>query len=261
MPETYRFDDLKIPAGSEFFRLMERCPDIEALRFADGEYLMREGEERTDIFLVLRGSFVVEHASPSAGTQERDALAIVTCTLDAPQFVGEMAYLGQGRRSASVRASMAVFTLSLKPADLDVILGEFPMLTRILFKEFTRRLKETSEALGTFQEGMRLQAEHFFAQPGQLIIERGQPADKLYQLVDGAVERIEAGQSSTVRGDELPFGFIDPGPFFADAKYEATVKADGPAMLVAIARQSKLAVIRRYPDILLSVYNKAAKRG
>lgn len=260
MPETYDLKNIKLPEDSEFHALTAQCPDIAAIRFADGEYLIREGEDCLDIFLVLRGSFVVEQAGAGPGPQAPCAVAIVTCTAEEPQFVGEMAYLGQGRRSASVRASMAVFTLKMEPKHLDVVIGRFPMLTRVLCGEFTRRLKETTEALTGFQDGIRIHAEQVFARPGQAIFEQGQPADKLYQLVDGAVVRTAQGKSATLRPDDLPQGFLDAGAYFADGKHEATVKAEGGAILVAIDRGSKLAVVRRFPKLLLDTYQAEKHR-
>lgn len=259
MPEPYELKDIKIPEGSEFHQLIERWPDISKTRFTDGEYLIREGEECMDVFLVLCGSFVVEHAGSDPQLRPRNALAVVTCTPGAPQFVGEMAYLGQGRRTASVRAAMAVYTLCLKPDHLDVIIGEFPLLTRVLCQEFTRRLKETTAALSDLQERLRMEAEQFIAQPGQIIFERGRKADKLFQLVDGAVLRIESGQSRSLRADDLPMGFLDPGPFFGDGAYAATVKAESVAILVAISRKSKLAAARHFPELLVDAYVAAVR--
>ena len=95
VPEPFALADLEIPEGAEYRRLLERCPDIEKQRFVDGEYLLREGGEGREVFLVLKGSCSVEQpGARAAGPRLPETLAVITSTPGAPSFVGEMAYFG-----------------------------------------------------------------------------------------------------------------------------------------------------------------------
>ena len=113
MPEACDLALLALPEASELRRLCTRCPDIEALRFREGECFIREGEEDRDVYLVLDGAFVVEKAPAEPGGRPA-MLAGVSCEPGAPVFVGEMAYLGTGLRSASVRRSGSSHALRLR---------------------------------------------------------------------------------------------------------------------------------------------------
>jgi len=260
VPASFDIDDLKIPEDSEYRQLLERCPDIEQKRFTDGEYLMREGEECKDVFLVLKGSYVVEQPGTDRGDKPPDALAVVSSTPDAPTYVGEMAYFGGECRSASVRSAMANYVLFLKPAHLDVIIDEFSLLTRILCHQFAERLRETSSALHNVQDRTRIEAEQVFAKAGQVLFEKGERAEKLYQLVDGVLLSAGAIHVKKLSAQDTFMGFIEAGPYFADGVYETTVEAETPAILVAISRASKPAVIRNYPELILELYQRAAKK-
>ena len=63
MPERFEIADLGLDPAGELIRLARRCPDIEALAYGEGEYLIREAETSEDIFIVVRGALVVEQAA------------------------------------------------------------------------------------------------------------------------------------------------------------------------------------------------------
>jgi CRP-like cAMP-binding protein len=249
MPKPYHPDELHLPADSEIYALLKQCPDIACVKFLDGEYIIREHELGTDIFLVLKGSYVVEQSSPGPHKQRATILAINTGETDTPSFVGEMAYFGSCPRTASVRSSGASHTCCLKPDHLDIILEHYPLLTRIICRQFTERLKNANEQLRSLQEERSMVVEQLFLNPGDILFKQGQSANKLYQLVDGVLRRLETNEQITIRtGYE---GFIDPGPFFRGECYSTTVKAETPALLIAIDAVSTLAAIRNFPELIV----------
>lgn len=254
MPETYDLTRLALPEGCDVNRLVEKCPNVACVRFSDGEYLVREGEASDDIYLVLRGSYVVEHPSADADNQPAATLGLESIEVEDPAFIGEMAYFGQAPRTASVRSSGSTHTLQLKPAHLDVIIAEFPFFTRVLCRKFTERLREANQLLDKFQKRTVIAARQITKAPGEQVFKQGEPADTLYQLVDGVLVREKGGSEETVQRDRQMMGFVDPGPYFKESAYEATVKAKTQAMLVAIPASSKQAVVRNYPEILLRLY-------
>ena len=85
----------------------------EARRYEQGEYLVREGDKGTEVYMILLGSAQVEKRVP--GRDEVEVLA----QLDEGEFVGEMVLLGQYYRSASVRAIDDMEVLLWTKTDLD----------------------------------------------------------------------------------------------------------------------------------------------
>ena len=146
MPQPFSLTAIKSAALDEIQRLRGQFPDITPLMFQAGEYLIEEGEESEDIFIVLQGAFVVEQEA-SLVDAEPLRLASVTCDVETFTIVGEMAYLGTHVRTASVKALSNTHALCLKPSHLEALMGDCPMLTRVLCQQFVQRLRETNQAL------------------------------------------------------------------------------------------------------------------
>lgn len=252
MPTSYDVADLNIPQTSEIHALLKQLPDIEAVRFQDGEYLIRQGEAVADTFIVVSGNYVVEQSGAGRKKQPLGTLAIVMSDVDSPSFVGEMAYMGGGFRTASVRSSGSTCALKLKPKHMDVIIAKFPFFTSILCKQFTARLEEANKVLKT----LSVESTLVMKIAGELVIEKGEKAETLYQLVDGSLVR--EGNDEVIYPDQVHSGFIDPGPFFRDGEYGSTVKAETASSLVGISKDSKLAVIRNFPELILKLYKETS---
>jgi CRP-like cAMP-binding protein len=250
MPKPFHVNDLNIPKTSEIHALLEKLRDIEPLVFGDGEYLIRQDEAVTDTFIVVSGNCVVEYSSAGPERRPLKTLAVSSGEVDSPSFVGEMAYLGGGFRTASVRSSGPTYTLKIKGKHIDVIIAEFPSLTRLLCKEFTARLEEANDIL----KDMAIDSKLIMKVAGETVIRKGEKADMLYQLVNGSL--IQEDDHEAVDLDVAQNGFVDPGPFFRDSQYESTVKTVAPCSLVAIPKDFKLAVIRNYPELILNLYEK-----
>lgn len=249
MPVAISLKEMVLPKESDFYPFLKKNKDIEALQYQDGEFLVTQGEESEDIFLVLTGAFVVEQARDDPSKRPTE-LAITITGDDAPIFVGEMSYLGDGIRTATVRVSGATCVLKLKPKHLDKIIHKFPKLTRILFTQFTDRLKKTNSLLKQVQELLALDAELVVKTDGERITNKGDPATVLYQLVEGALRK-DGG--NVVTADMLPSGFVDPAPYFLDGVYSTGLKVEGMAILLANSTQAKLPVIRSHPGIVLDI--------
>jgi CRP-like cAMP-binding protein len=255
MPTALDVADVDIPSSSEIHGLLRESPDIDALFFRDGEYLVRENDGTKDIFIVLHGSYVVEQSREgSEGGRSAETLAVVMNNMDAPSFVGEMAYLGEGVRTASVRSSGATYALRLKPGHLETIIERLPGLTRILCRQFTARLRETTQMVKEGRKRMSMNAELLTKKAGELVFQGGEQAKTLYQLVHGTLLHEESHKILTA--EQLPGGFIDPGPFFLGTTYPSTVRTETVACLVAISEDSKLAVIRNFPELMLRLYGE-----
>lgn len=252
MPEAFDPVRLELEEDSEVCRLLGVHPEIESLRFRDGEYLVRENEDSLDVFLVLKGAFVVERA-PSRPDLPPVPLATVLCDLEKPGIVGEMAYLGSLRRSASVRSSGSSFVLRLKPAHIDSVINDFPGLTRAICAQFSWRLRETSRSLAELQGRFAMNPQQRLAKPGERLFAQGDPAGTLFQLVTGSVRLTGASGEEVVQPEQFPHGFLEPEAFLRNRSHSATAIVESPAFLVAIDREFLPAVVRGYPELVIGL--------
>lgn len=252
MPLSFELAQLDIPLSKEIQKLLEKCPDIKKLLFKDGEFIVREKDNTMDTYIVLQGSYVVEQSRADPKKESPDALDIVTVDDDAIAFVGEMAYFGGGFRTASVRSSGGTYTLCLKPEYMEAIIEEFPFFTSILCRHLTARLMEANRLLREWDDRFSMESKLVLRNPGETVVEKGERAETLYQLVTGILVREE--DNETIGLEQTCNGFIDPAPFFGDGEYESTVKTKSTAQMIAISKDSKMAVIRNFPDLILELY-------
>ena len=245
MPTHFDLDDLDLDANEEVRRLVAAVPGIQALRFDEGEILAEQGATDPHGFLVLRGAMVVEQ-SKGEGTPP-SMLAQLDAAGDRPCFVGEMAHLGGGPRSASVRATFPTFALRIPPEGFDVITEELPGLTRVLCRQLSERLREANASLQEAAGLVALDCHQVQVDAGEVIVSAGQPATELFQLVLGAAQTEEGAPVEAV------CEFLDPGSFLTGAAYPRTLLASEPCFLVAIAAQSREALLRRHPELALAL--------
>lgn len=250
MPDLLDPATLDLASDPELGPLLAACPDIAVLRFRDGELLVVEGEDSQDLFIVRKGSLVVEKALPDGTLRP---LAQLQCSVDAPCIIGEMAYFGALHRTATVRAVGACQALHLKPAHLDAIMAGFPGLTRILCRQFTSRLKEANEELRDLKARFDLTAHRHMAQPDEVLLRAGEPADTLFQLVMGSVAMGEGEAAVRLRPEDLPGGFLGLEAFLRGTAHPATVTAAESCFLAVISADRREAFVRSQPGLVLQI--------
>jgi CRP-like cAMP-binding protein len=251
MPRPFDTAQLET-TDSEIGRLLECCSDAERLCFDDGEYFFQEDEARDEVYMVLRGAFVVEQHN---GKGDREIIASQCVGGDEPCFVGEMAYFGGGSRTAAVRSSGASFALVLKPKHMDAILGSFPSLTRTFCSQLSMRLKETNDTLKRITANNAMQASQVNLEEGEILVRQGDTPDRLYHLLFGDL-------AWEVDGEQVMGGtfqeFVEPAAYLSGRPYEVTVRAKSPTCLVAIEQGSRQAVVRNYPELILQLFEAGA---
>ncbi len=250
MPEPFDVGQLGLDRQSEIHQLLQRFPDIEACHYRDGEFLIREQEESDDVFLVLRGAYVVERAPATPGGRPV-ILACVMCESDSISIVGEMSYFGLHQRSASVRSAGATHALRLGPAHLDTIISDFPALTRVLCHQFSRRLRETNQALHELREKFDLAPRQRLAQPGEVLFTRGDEAAELYQVVAGTLRLKGEAGTETTGPETLEQGFLEPGPFLRGTPQTVTATADSTSLPIVIGASHNAPPRRSHPELAL----------
>ncbi|MBI1318111.1 MAG: cyclic nucleotide-binding domain-containing protein [Candidatus Hydrogenedens sp.] len=257
MPDTFDISSLGLPPESEILAVLARFPHAKALRFSDDELLVRAGHKGEEFYLLIRGTCLVELPPPSPEEhqdkrQPGNELSILHASPEKPVFVGEMACFGDGLRSASVRSSMNTVALRLEPEDLHTMLERFPKLTRALCEQFSERLQDLNDRLRRHRAHLAMRAEQRFIEPGALLFERGKPGDTLYQLVDGAVEiEHEDGTTEVLRPGRGEMSFLDARCYFTGGNHTQTARAKSMVIAVAVAPESREAVVRNFPHLLL----------
>ena len=251
MPEPFDLTAIHLEVHPEIADFAARHPEVQAWTYRDGELLVREHEESQEIFVLLSGGLVVEREAVVPGTPP----TVLACLLaeDGLAIVGEMAYLGALRRTASVRSSGMSRVLRLEPAHVDQIIEGCPMLTRVICRQFSRRLGETLEALSRFQGRFALQPGRRMASDGDVLYRAGDPAPDLLQLVAGSVRLERDDRSEVVAPDSLPQGFLNLEAYLRAGPQAATATVEGMAFLVALGEADRATVVRTFPELTLGL--------
>lgn len=111
-----------------------RTHAADAEEYAAGEWIYREGEEGTLLFVLL------------AGDVELSADGAVADRLRAPDFFGEASALGCVCRPDGARAATAARVLPIGPARLAALAEKHPTLRAVLAEAATRRSDLRSDA-------------------------------------------------------------------------------------------------------------------
>jgi CRP-like cAMP-binding protein len=114
------------------------------VEFRAGEYVFREGELGTEMYIVHEGTVEI--------AKEVGAEAKALAMLEKGDFFGEMAILEDLPRAASAKASTDVKLLMINGSTFDQMLRTNPEIAVRMMRKLSRRLRETDrmlrEALG-----------------------------------------------------------------------------------------------------------------
>jgi len=121
--------------------------DIKALSQAAGErsfpacaYICREGESGTTLFVIGRGEVdIIVHA--------KDNQEILVDTIGPNSYFGEMAFLGETTRMATVRTRTDCQLLEIDQADFMAIARTNPNLLRTLLRQIINHLRNNDQAV------------------------------------------------------------------------------------------------------------------
>ena len=259
MPEEFELDDLDLPEDSGIETLLERCPDIQKQLFRDGDFLVREGEGSQETYVVLQGSYIVEHEKKDSKKGRSEPLAVQFADEESISFVGEMAYLGSGKRTASVRCSGSVYTLVLKPEHIDIILDEFPFFGRVLSRRLAEHLRDADKRIKKYRADFEMSAQHTYKDKGDVVVKAGDPVDVLYQLVDGSVIKEGPDGEEVLGVTQSPSDFLNARAYFSGRSNDITIRAKTQCIFTTIAKESKSAVVRNFPDLVLSLLRESKR--
>ena len=115
--------------------------------------------------------------------------------------------------------------------------------------------RASSQALASLRRSLDLGAERRLLQHGEALFQRGEPASHLYQLVVGRL----LVEDRTLGPEDLPGGFIELEPWLQNGIHRRSAWAEGSAFLAVIGPAARAAYLRRYPELVLGVLEKAGR--
>jgi CRP/FNR family transcriptional regulator, cyclic AMP receptor protein len=119
---------------------------LEEAEVAEGTVLIREGADGQQAYVILEGwAAVTVHGEPVAA-------------LGPGQFVGEMAMLDRGPRSATVVAKTTMRLLSIGPEAFESFTGQ-PDITRSIARSLSERLRRQEAGQASNESSAQLKEE------------------------------------------------------------------------------------------------------
>lgn len=253
MPTAFDLGELPEAERATAAAVAAACPGARPLRYADGEILIDAADLSRDMVLLLRGCALAIDPAANPGQRAGREIAVLEAQPGAPVFVGEMAALDAGARTATIVSAMTSWGLRLSAADLDTIIERFPDLTRILCRTFSERLRGAGEALRALRAGLETGARPAALAAETTLFRLGEAADRLWQLVEGEVRLEDANGARTIRPVGSAPCLLDLRAYLGGARHTATATAATACLAVAIGPGARAAVVRSHPDAVLAL--------
>ncbi len=218
--------------------------------FSTGDTVFKQGDDGDAFFVVASGRARVV-GRDSAG---REVSLAVPKRGD---HFGELALLLDVPRSATVRAAEDLVLLRLSRADFLNFLAERPQirdalekyLREVSIRDFLKRFTALGSVPGPLLREILEQIQEARFEPGDVIVQAGEPGGLLYIVRDGTLEA-----SRTVNGTEQVLGAIGPGEFFGELALPenlvrtSTVVARSKVVAYVISRDVFSRIVEESPE-------------
>ncbi|MEY4578905.1 MAG: hypothetical protein RL701_3608 [Pseudomonadota bacterium] len=230
--------------------------------YAAGHAVMRQGDDGSEAYLLVRGVLNVVREEGSAST--------LLAVLGPGAFFGEMALMSRGPRGASVFSVEPAQVLAVTRAQLEQLARTDPTIGRELGRFCQKRMLANlvghSRILSAVEpEKRRELVARFAAQtfaPGDMLVKQDEEGGSLFLIASGLVEV----RSTDVEGDKVVLAQLGPGEVVG----EISLVLRRPAMADVVAVHSTVALeltwsefheaIREYPGLLQQLYDIATQR-
>ena len=216
-------------------------------RFEQGEPIVREGEEGDACYLVRAGE---------AGVVSSDLVGheVTLATLGPGTLFGEMALVGQGRRSATVRALGPVEAYVLHRADFTYLETTCPAFADHVRHHvdllgvdgFLRKASPFAQLAADTLRRLAGQLQTLWVAKGETIIREGDEGDLFYLVRDGRVEVSRGGRRVQVLRAGDCFGEV---ALLAEVPRTATVQALDDTELLTLPRADFQALVHGHDTL------------
>lgn len=151
-------------------------PSKESQSFASGDFIFREGELGTEMYIIQEGEV---HICKTLKGETH-----VLSRLEKGDFFGEMAILESVPRSADAIAHSEVKVIAITGSRFDEMLRRNPEIAVRIIRKYSKRLREANDLLEKIA-GKEIDPEHAFA-PSPLSTRVGREKVHRYRVVDVA---------------------------------------------------------------------------
>lgn len=192
-------------------QLVQISTKLSPVSYDPGTVIFHEGDPADLFYIIIKGKveIVKQHASGHE---------IILATLESGQYFGEIGLLDNGQRSATVRAShdTSVILMGLEGESFSDLMNNSELTQNAIARLMRQRI--TSDHLlqtlpGIDQEQLSYIAtnrEELTYEPGQIIFNQDDPADKFYLITRGEVEILHPYQ------DDTPIERLISGQYFGE---------------------------------------------
>jgi CRP-like cAMP-binding protein/Fe-S-cluster-containing dehydrogenase component len=220
-----------------------------------GEYAIREGEFGDTFYVVLKGTFGVE-------VWNDDGVPIQIATIQRGAFFGELAMIGRGMRSSSVKAltpDCQVLEIYKGPFDRMLKEDRSGELKKMLDELYTRKSVENFVRDNEFLRALTDADKKLIVDHARLlrleamaeVYKVGAPATTFYLVKQGFLKawRMEGDAESIL-------AYLRDKDFFGDLELiegrarTATITAMEPVELIELPRSVFASLFQRYPKII-----------
>jgi HlyB family type I secretion system ABC transporter len=244
-------------------------PDVRSLvansfvpaSFPFGSTIVREGDDGDAFFVIASGRARTVKQRPNG---DEVSLAV----LRAGDIFGEMALLGGGKRTATVRASTDVEAFSLSKPLFDALLRQYPQLrTHLEVPGKRRRLSEFLRLYAPFadlpSEALQIMLADFdpvSSAKGELVIRQGEASGPMFLIEEGRL-RVFRGEN----GDRQDLGFLRKGDFFGEMsvltgeRRGASVEALSDCVLLRLNTPTVERLLEEFPAFRVKLDERVAQ--
>ncbi len=259
-------NDTKLPTLSLFSALAPAALArlLKTVRIDDvsgGDEIVRQGDQGREAFVVARGLLRVVRLQGADET--------VLAQLGPGAILGEMALMSSAPRSASVQALEPAQLLVLDREQLERAAQQAPELSKELAAFCHQRMQQNLIRQARVFAGLRLpertellaSLESRFFERGELLIARGQEAERVLLIASGAVS-----VSIPEGGDVLVLATLGAGEVVGEMSMilrrpsPSDARALHPTLTFEIRRDRLRELTRKYPGLLVELYDLATRR-
>jgi cAMP-dependent protein kinase regulator len=244
--------------------LLKLLGRLELRELAAGQYLLRQGEEGREAFVLARGVVNVVREDAAGGPP------VLLAALGPGALFGEMALVSGAPRAASAVAVEPIQVLSIGRAALEPLAREDAAIGRELgafcYGRMIANLIRHSSILSAIEPGQRqdlmarFRTQSFAA--GDVLVRQGEEPNSLYLIASGGVKVCSADPD----GDAVLIAELGPGDVVGEISLvlrrpaNADVVAAHATVALALTREQFHEAIRAYPGLLQQLYDLAIQR-
>ena len=264
MPQDGKVPTMPLFSAIEPAALAQFLRTLEIRNVADDEWVVREGDEGKEAFVVVRGAL---HALREG---DDDTDETVLAVLGPGSIVGEMALVSDSPRSASLHAREPSILLVASRDALESLAQKTPVISEELGAfcraRMVANLMRHSAILGAVSPEKRQALIGRFETrtfaPGEVLVKKGEETRGLYLIATGTV----SVSSDDADGDEVVIADLGPGDVVGEISLvlrrpaTATVTAQHATVALELTRAQFHEAIREHSTLLSELYDLATKR-